>query len=225
MSETLPLSCHVSSKGCRNMYTNTDCPCPDGRCWVTEARALQRKGVEPPTSDAWCASVTEPARGAELSECGRYRYRLWRTWDPSLPRAVFVMLNPSTADASKDDPTIRKCIGFAKRWGCGSIEVVNLFPIRATDPRDIDTTSRAAEVTNRQWMHGSLGDPRVLRVVAWGAASRAPRYVRDLLAAQSRWIAANFSGLQCLGPTKGGEPRHPLMLAYSTQHQAWPVAS
>lgn len=76
-------------------------------------------------------------RGAVLSSDGRYRYSLYRRWDRTLPMACFVMLNPSIADADVDDPTIRKCMGFATRWGAGGIRVVNLYPWRATKPRDL----------------------------------------------------------------------------------------
>ena len=65
--------------------------------------------------------------GATFSADRRYRYRLWREWDRSRAVVAFVMLNPSTADASRDDPTIRRCIGFARAWGFGGVEVANLF--------------------------------------------------------------------------------------------------
>lgn len=68
---------------------------------------------------------------AEISECGTYRYTLTRKWGEGR-KCVFIMLNPSTADATKDDRTIRRCIGFAKREGCGSLTVVNLYAYRAT---------------------------------------------------------------------------------------------
>ena len=65
-------------------------------------------------------------RSAVLSDCGNYRYQLHRTWDESLPKCMFMMLNPSTADADIDDNTIRRCIGFAKLWGYGGLMVGNL---------------------------------------------------------------------------------------------------
>ncbi|MFD3920195.1 DUF1643 domain-containing protein [Streptomyces sp. NPDC058595] len=70
-------------------------------------------------------------RTALISDCGRYRYRLTRTWGPG-PAAVMVMLNPSTADGTQDDPTVRRCVTFADAWGCGGLIVVNLYAWRAT---------------------------------------------------------------------------------------------
>ncbi|MDB5297796.1 MAG: hypothetical protein JWO31_3779 [Phycisphaerales bacterium] len=83
---------------------------------------------------------------AVLSPCERYRYVLHRWWDESKPAVCWLMLNPSTADAATDDPTIRKCCGFARAWGAGGIAVVNLFALRATDPRRSTTagTRRSA---------------------------------------------------------------------------------
>ena len=74
---------------------------------------------------------------ASMSQCGLYRYTLWRVWDESKPACVFVGLNPSTADASEDDATIRRCVRFAKDWDCGELLMLNLFAFRATRPKDM----------------------------------------------------------------------------------------
>lgn len=74
--------------------------------------------------------------GANLSECRRYRFSLWRIWDEALPYALFIGLNPSTADETANDPTITRCINFAKDWGYGGIYMANLFAYRATDPSE-----------------------------------------------------------------------------------------
>ena len=76
-------------------------------------------------------------KGAIISDCGKYRYALWRIWDGNKDFCMFVMHNPSTADANEDDPTIRRCIGFAKSWGYGGIYIGNLSPFRATNPKDM----------------------------------------------------------------------------------------
>jgi len=86
-------------------------------------------------------------RGASFADWSpgdaKYRLRLHRTWDPAVLPATFVMLNPSTADAEQDDPPIRRCIGFARRWGFGGVRIVNLFALRATNPRALYTADRA----------------------------------------------------------------------------------
>ena len=75
--------------------------------------------------------------GAIFDINGRYRYSLWRAWSSYHPRIAFVLLNPSTADEQRNDPTIRRCIGFARAWNFGSMEVVNLFAYRTTDCREL----------------------------------------------------------------------------------------
>ncbi len=142
---------------------------------------------------------------------GPYRYRLWRRWGAA-PSALFVMLNPSTADATDDDPTIRRCIGFARRWRCGGVEVVNLYALRATDPRDL-------------WRHRAPVGPRndailaeaiatsAVPVVAWGrhGTDRAARVVE---------LAAGRP-LQCLAQNGDGSPRHPLYVPGDVRRRRW----
>lgn len=171
-------------------------------------------------------------RGAVLSDCGLYRYNLIRRWNDGLPTAVFIMLNPSTADADQDDPTIRKCIGFARRWGCGGIRVVNLFAFRSTKPAALlgGFGPQGAYNTKHQrqalrlcspWTGGRVGPC----VVAWGTHST--KALRQLIGEEANLLQQQASGwpikLQCLGTAKDGNPRHPLMLAYATELQPWPV--
>ncbi len=87
-----------------------------------------RDADEPRPEPRWLES------DAELSACGRYRYRLTRVWDRSRPRCLWVMLNPSTADERSLDPTARRCFDFSLSWGCGALEAVNLFALRSSDP-------------------------------------------------------------------------------------------
>lgn len=117
-------------------------------------------------------------RGALLSEDGRYRYRLWRLWDELAPVMTWVMLNPSTADAEVDDPTIRKCIGFAKQHHYGGIVVVNLFAYRATDPKELGKVKDPVGPENDQHILWACTAPLMLSVVAgWGTAKT--RLIRE----------------------------------------------
>jgi hypothetical protein len=154
-----------------------------------------------------------PERGATISEDGLYRYCLWRQWGGG-PSMTFVMLNPSTADAEKDDPTIRRCIGFAKREGCGRLEVVNLFALRATTPRKLLDHPNPEGSGLANWHHVVRScQYSLIAVAAWGGscptAGGVPilSFTRDNLPSRA---------LRCLGHTKSGEPRHPLYVKAET---------
>src|SRR3954468_18218250 len=109
-------------------------------------------------------------RGAILSDDGLYRYRLWRIWDDLAPVMVWVMLNPSTADADVDDPTIRKCIGFAKRHRHGGIILANLFAWRTTDPRELPRAADPVGPANDEHIRWACRAPLLATVVAgWGS--------------------------------------------------------
>ena len=141
------------------------------------------------------------AGSAGLSRCGRYRYWLRRHWNPALPQCTFIGLNPSTADAEINDPTLRRCIGFAKRWGYGSLLLVNLFAWRATDPRDLlDAPDPIGPQTNR-WLRRATVESD-LRVAAWGNGGT--------LANRAYNVDKRLQPLHCLGITSLGMPRHPL---------------
>ena len=147
-------------------------------------------------------------KDAHISPDGRYRYWLAREWDTLRRQPVlFIMLNPSTADASQDDPTIRKCIGFAKAWGYGRIEVVNLYAFRATDPKALKASGYdVGPNNNMQILHYARWSGLV--VAAWGAHAQ-----KDRADAVVKMLAPHHD-IQCLGLTKDGFPRHPLMVAY-----------
>lgn len=159
----------------------------------------------------------QAAGGAALSHDGRYRYRLWRTWDESAPPLVFAMLNPSTADAEVDDPTIRRCIGFAKRDGFGGIEVVNLYAYRATKPADLwrtgDPIGPDNDRTLRDVFEAAAGAGFPV-VAAWGANAKPSRvsWVRSMPHAEV---------LHHLGLTDKGAPRHPLYLRGDSPLTRW----
>lgn len=163
--------------------------------------------------------------GADFSDDEVYRYRLWRQWgnDPT-KFVVFVMLNPSTADGNVDDPTIRRCIGFAKRLGAHRLEVVNLFAIRATDPSAMKAADDPVGPDNMDAVK-SVADMadyygRVI-VCAWGAHGS---YMRQNEAVVG-WMEAEVGNvtLHCLGTTKAGHPRHPLYLPGDSELQVFEV--
>ncbi len=146
-------------------------------------------------------------RSADISTCGLYRYTLHRPCEvrhPERGTAAFVMLNPSTADATLDDPTIRRCRGFAKAWGCAGLTVMNLYALRSTDPaalwRALDPVGPENDYHLRRTAR-EYGDV----VCAWGAGAR-PERVRQFL----RLMDGTSARLWCLGVTKDGSPRHPL---------------
>lgn len=143
---------------------------------------------------------------AVMSPCGLYRYRLSRIWNETAYTLPFVMLNPSTADASLDDPTIRRCIGFARREGYGGIEVANLYAFRATSPDDLWKAADPYGPENDQHLSDvarAATGYGVPIVCAWGI--HGGRNNRPIVLMQQ--VGAL---LKCLGRTKDGYPRHPL---------------
>ena len=174
--------------------------------------------------------------GAEISPCGTYRYRLWREWrlhpapaqwdmwvdDAGKPIAdgaghqlgepkscVFIMLNPSTADGAQDDPTIRRCVGFAKAWGYDRLEVLNLFAYRATEPKELLALTHDRDPVGE---HNKRAFDRLLFpsstigtiVCAWGAHGAHLGQDETALG----WLGRHKRFALAL--TKEGHPRHPL---------------
>jgi len=135
------------------------------------------------------------------------------------------MINPSTADAEEDDATIRKLIGFAKRNGWGHIIVVNLFGYRATDVNELNTTTdNLSGEGNSTYIHKAMLFADDI-VFAWGSSNkvkgRAKRMFDDAVDYCVRMAAILDKKPICLGTTKSGDPRHPLMLAYATELEEW----
>ncbi len=156
-------------------------------------------------------------RGADISPCGRYRYSLWRRWDFDRPAVLWVMLNPSTADGDVDDNTIRKCIGFAQRWDMGGIRVVNLYPWRATYPKDLPSGHEVGGAhsgilsTNDHAIISAASDAGRI-IAAWGANTgpwpMQPAHVMGLL---------RHRDVEALRLTKRGRPWHPLYVPYHAE--------
>jgi hypothetical protein len=152
--------------------------------------------------DRQVASPLQNACGALISADGDYRYQLWRTWDDTKPTVAFIMLNPSTADGTTDDPTIRRCIGYAKDWGYGSLVVGNLFAIRSTDPDKLSEHSASVGPDNDEHLL-AICDAAEKIVAAWGAHGS----FRDRDCEVAHLLDAD---LYALDTTQGGQPTHPL---------------
>jgi hypothetical protein len=152
-------------------------------------------------------------RTAEVSPDGRYRYALRRTWAPG-PQMLWVLANPSSADASSDDPTLRRCVRFARDHGCGGLAVVNLWAWRATDPRTLTTVADPVGPDNDRWITrlGRQVDGPV--VLGWGVQASPARVasVLGLLGGRPK---------HCLGHTRAGHPRHPLYVRAETRLSRW----
>lgn len=158
-------------------------------------------------------------KSACLSEDGLYRYSLRRTWDGSRPPVVFVGLNPSTADGTQDDPTIRREMAFARRLGFGGLLKVNLYAFRATDPKALREALKqgvdAFGPVNLAYVLGETELAERVVVAAWGKPPSGVPVPDDLAAALSR------RPLLCLGTTKDGHPRHPLYLRADAEPRPW----
>lgn len=159
-------------------------------------------------------------KGAVLSECRRYRYRLWRCWGDGNHRVAFVGINPSTADEVDDDATIRKCVGFAKRWGFGALDMVNLFAWRDRNQLGLLSAPDPIGPENNAALRHVFGI--VDRVVyAWGPGKSPAvgRLVRQRVES-SAWVALELYEMRGEvgrpSDTKDGSPGHPLMLPYVT---------
>ncbi len=156
---------------------------------------------------------------ALFSECGAYRYTLSRIWDGSSTKALWIMLNPSTASADVDDRTVRRTQDFARQWGFGGVVIANLFALRSTDPKALYShPDPVGPMNNRTLLELATRADVGAVVAAWGAHGKLhgrDRAVDDLL----RGVAA--VRLLCLGTTKDGHPRHPLYVAGATPLEPW----
>ncbi len=148
-------------------------------------------------------------KGAIISADKKYRYSLYRIWNEKKPKVLFIMLNPSTADANVDDPTIRRCIGFAKRWGYGGIYVGNLFPYRSTLPKELLNVDMPEGYCNElQLKH--MAERSDIVVCAWGNGPIVDKLMKNN--PEYLPLIEIKKQLYCLGLSDNGVPRHPLYL-------------
>lgn len=158
-------------------------------------------------------------KSAVISDCGCYRYVLRREWNDDLPPMLILMLNPSKADAERDDPTITRSIHRAKLEGCGSLVVGNAGAGRATYPKDWAAMEDPYGPDNRYHIRRLLIEcwlDEGKAVVAWGTLGHDKAgYILDI---------AKVVGIKlwCLGKTKAGDPRHPLYMPYDKRLEPYP---
>ena len=141
--------------------------------------------------------------GAVFSDCRKYRYALWRMWNEHKPIAMIIGLNPSTADQTRNDPTITRCINFASSWGYGGVCVTNLFGFRATAPTELKAHHDPIGKENDAWVH-EMAKGAAITVAAWGNHGKFLNRSLEILPSLDR--------LHCIKLNKSGEPAHPLYL-------------
>jgi len=149
---------------------------------------------------------------AAFSRCRQYRYALWRTWNNTQKQVLFICLNPSTADDKNDDPTLIRCINYAKFWGYGGVCIANLFAFKATKPADLLASDSPIGSRNNHWLK-KLANQSDLCVAAWGNHGR---YLN-----RSAKVQELIPNLHYLKITKLGEPAHPLYLKALLTPQQW----
>jgi len=157
---------------------------------------------------------------AVLSDCGAYRYRLDRHVADAGPVYAFFGINPSTADASLDDATVRKWRGFVSRWGGSRFIVGNVFAFRSTDVKALATASDPIGRLNNDYLHQIIAEADIL-VPCWGDQGKVPPILRSSFHWMRQILGAAGRPVKTFGLSKGGYPMHPLMLGYDTPLIDW----
>lgn len=152
---------------------------------------------------------------AIISPCGLYRYRLERTIAMEGPVYAFFGINPSTADASVDDATVRKWIGFCKRWGASRFIVGNVFAYRSTDVSQLATVADPFGDEIGDHVTDIINDSDIL-VPCWGNTTKVPPKLQFAFDVLMDALVSSGKPVRHFGLTKAGDPKHPLMLSYGT---------
>lgn len=155
-------------------------------------------------------------KGAQFSPCGKYRYKLWRIWEPSKPTCLFILLNPSTADEEENDPTVERCERRAKLMGFGGLIVCNLFAFRATNPEVMKAQEDPIGPKNDSVI-AAEADLAGMVVCGWGEDGKHLNRSKTVLGTLLHLkISVHY-----LRMNKSGEPGHPLYISYRQQPQLW----
>jgi hypothetical protein len=140
---------------------------------------------------------------AIFSPCRTWRYSLWRIWDRKLPMVQFIGLNPSTATETENDPTVTRCINYARDWGYGGMYMSNIFAFRATEPEDMKKAGNPVGPKNNHWLL-KVHQEAAISVAAWGTDGA---YLD-----REKQVLKLLGDLHCLKLTKHNHPWHPLYL-------------
>lgn len=160
--------------------------------------------------------------GAEFAPDPRYRYRLWRHWNEEVPSLTFLMLNPSTATETVDDPTIRRCMGFAMNMGYGGVEILNIFAWRSTDPKQLLICKEPVGMENNARIL-TVAERSSMIVCAWGKLFRQLKWREGQII---ELLKPFSSKLHCLKYNESdGSPAHPLYLHSTLRPLRWPRES
>jgi hypothetical protein len=157
---------------------------------------------------------------ATISDCGLYRYTLQRDVAVDGPLFLFLGVNPSTANATANDATVRKWIGFVKRWGGRGFMVGNAFAYRSTDVRALASASDPIGLFN-DWHIMQMASKADAIVPCWGNTTKVPPRLRKRFGFLAEMLTGADKPLKCFGLTQGGDPLHPLMLGYETPLIEW----
>lgn len=163
--------------------------------------------------------------GAVISSCKNYRYKLWRIWDNSRSKILFLMLNPSTADATVDDPTIRRLKDFSIKWGFGGFYVGNLFAFRTSKPEKL---VQAFQLNSLDYIIGEENSSHIEQMrlncrevcFAWGNWAYKPDFI-----SRTRQVQIDFPNAKCIDTSLQGYPKHPLYLHSSLTLKHFQVTS
>jgi hypothetical protein len=153
--------------------------------------------------------------GAEFSQDRKYRYTLWRQWEEVENWVAFIGLNPSIADETEDDPTVRRCINFAKKWGYSGMFMLNIFAYRATDPKEMKAAEDPIGIANNRYINITIYDSDRV-VLCWG--NHGSHIHRNAAVAE---LVSYHSNVVHFGLTKSREPKHPLYLSNNAQLYIW----
>lgn len=155
---------------------------------------------------------------AVFSKCHQYRYMLLRKLSEGDKTCMFLMLNPSTADQSKNDPTVERCERYARRWGYDNLVVCNLFALRSTDPKKLYAHPDPVGPNNDKYILEQAKKAQLI-ICAWGVHGSFKERAFDVL------LLLNKLPLRCLGTTKDGHPRHPLYMRSDAEPKPWNIGA